>query len=105
MINIEELKLLCTVENIAVTKHAKNRLAERKISINDIVNIIKQGRIIKQYEDDKPLPSCLILGPDAHGKMCHAVISHDDDYIYLITSYYPDENLWEDDLTTKKENV
>ena len=105
MIDIEELKLLCNYENIAVTQHAKNRLVERKICIDDIVSAVKQGEIIKQYEDDRPLPSCLILGPAVSGKMCHVVVSHDDNYIYLITAYYPDTKIWGKDLKTRKENI
>ena len=105
MIDIAALKLLCCDKNIAVTKHAKNRLVERKISILDIISVIKHGEIIKQYEDDRPLPSCLILGSDINGKKCHVVVSHDDDYIYLITAYYPDEKIWSKDLKTRKENA
>ena len=105
MIDIAELKSLCSYENIAVTKHAKDRLAERKISIDDVLSAIKQGEIIKQYEDDKPLPSCLILGSDTNKRMCHVVASHDDDFIYLITAYYPDEKIWKEDLKSRKENV
>lgn len=62
MIEIETLKQMNIPEKIALTKHAKQRLDEREIKIADIVNCIKTGEIIKQYEDDKPLPSCLILG-------------------------------------------
>ena len=62
MIAIEQLKALNRLENIAITEHARVRLYERNISIDDIVNGINTGEIIKQYRDDKPLPSCLILG-------------------------------------------
>lgn len=61
-------------------------------------------KFIKQYEDDKPLPSCLILGKDQKQRHIHVVISHDDDFIYLITAYYPDPNLWEADFKTRKEH-
>ena len=37
-------------------------LRERLFTIDDIVNGINTGEVIKQYEDDKPLPSCLVLG-------------------------------------------
>lgn len=29
---------------------------------DSIIKVIMQGEIIKQYEDDKPFPSCLLLG-------------------------------------------
>lgn len=74
---------------MAVTKHAKERLVERGIKIDDVTQCINTGEIIKQYEDDKPLPSCLILGREIGGKCMHMVMSKDEEYFYLITAYYP----------------
>jgi hypothetical protein len=54
MITIEQLKALNKLESIAITEHARIRLYERNISIDDIVNGINTGEIIKQYPDDKP---------------------------------------------------
>ena len=90
-------------EQIAITKHANERLKERKITADDIVNCISTGEIIKQYEDDKPLPSCLILGKSCNGKPLHIVVSNDDNFIYLITAYYPDPSVWKADFKTRKE--
>lgn len=89
-------------EKIALTKHARERLVERGITIADITMGIKMGEIIKQYEDDKPLPSCLILGHLMNNKRIHIVVSNDEEYIYLITAYYPDPGQWEDDFRTRK---
>lgn len=103
MIDIETLKSLNNINNIAVTEHARIRLIERGISINDVVSCITYGEIIKQYEDDKPFPSCLILGISTHNTHIHIVVSTDDEYIYLITAYYPDTNKWNPDFKTRKE--
>ena len=78
------------MENIIITEHARIRLLERKIYVDDIVNAISTGEIIKKYENDKPFPSCLILGCSVDNKYIHVVASLDDDFIYLITAYYPD---------------
>lgn len=102
MIDIETLKKMNKPEKIAITKHAKERLAERNITVADIVKGIETGEIIKQYEDDKPLPSCLILGYSANNNYIHIVASNDEEYIYLITAYYPDSEQWEDDFKTRK---
>ena len=47
VIDIAKLKTMNTPEQIAVTKHAKERLLERNITIADIVNGIATGEIIK----------------------------------------------------------
>ncbi len=102
MIKIEALKKLNKLENIIITEHARIRLLERKIYVDDIVNAISTGEIIKQYENDKPFPSCLILGCSVDNKYIHVVASLDDDFIYLITAYYPDTETWEPDLKTRR---
>ena len=48
MLNIDTLKSLNSINNIAVTEHARIRLIERGIAINDVVSCISSGEIIKQ---------------------------------------------------------
>jgi len=103
LLNIEDIRYLCNDENIAITKHAKNRLFERGIKVGDIQNAIMTGEIIEQYEDDKPFPSCLILGLNENNNYIHIVVSKNHGYLYIITAYIPDENEWESDLKSRKE--
>ena len=104
MININDMRNLCYDKSIAVTKHAKNRLSERNITVENIKNAIQTGEIIEQYEDDKPFPSCLLLGKAEQNKYIHAVASVDNEFLYIITAYSPDENKWGIDLKTRKEH-
>jgi len=104
LIDIEILKHMNYSPKIALTKHAKERLTERNISIADIINGIETGEIIKQYEEDKPLPSCLILGTSVKRRPLHIVISHDKEFIYLITAYYPDPEKWDKNFKTRKDH-
>ena len=103
MITIEALQAMNQPEHIAITEHARLRLWERGITAEDIISSIASGEIIRQYEDDKPFPSCLLLGRNTGGRHIHVVVSHDDEFIYLITAYYPDLNVWQADLKTRKE--
>lgn len=102
MIDIELLRRINKIENIIVTEHARIRLVERNITMQDIIKCIDSGEIIKQYEDDKPFPSCLILGVSINNRYLHIVVSTNDNYIHLITAYYPDLNQWESDYKTRK---
>lgn len=49
MIIIEQLKALNQLGNIAITEHARIRLYERNINVDDIINGIDTGEIIKLY--------------------------------------------------------
>lgn len=102
MIELQALRSLNRPETIAITEHARIRLAERNITVADVMKCIASGEIIKQYEDDKPLPSCLVLGKLDSEKYIHVVISHDEEYLYLITAYHPDSKQWEPDYRTRK---
>ena len=102
MLNISDLRNLCHDENMAITKHANNRLRERGITVDDIKSAIMMGEIIRQYEDDKPFPSCLVLGLSKIGRNIHVVASIDNDFLNIITAYYPDEKEWEVDFKSKR---
>ncbi len=102
MIDINKLRKLNTLKNIVVTEHARIRLNSRNISIYDVQRVINEGEIIRQYEEDKPFASCLILGLSVGNVALHVVVSHDEEFIYLITAYYPSPTIWELDFKTKK---
>ena len=59
MIIIDNLISLCEdINNVVISQHAFKRLRERSITINDILNGIKTGKIIEDYPEDYPYPSC-----------------------------------------------
>ena len=94
---------MCSDENIAVTQHANRRFQERKIFLDDIEAAIFSGKIIEEYPDDKPFPSCLILGKSEKNLPLHIVASIDEEFLYIITAYYPSSEKWENDFMTRKE--
>lgn len=84
MISIDELRQLNTANHYAITEHARIRLFERRITIDDVICCVENGKIIEQYENDKPFSSCLILGIELKGKYIHVVVSCDEEYIYIL---------------------
>lgn len=104
-LDILELQKICMPSNIKITLHAAKRLEQRGILLNDVIHCIMHGEIIEQYPDDYPHPSCLILGLTINQKYLHTVIGCNNSELFLITAYYPNEDKWESDLKTRKENV
>ncbi len=76
--------------------HAVERMFERGISIEDVRQIIRTGKIIEDYPNDKPFPSCMILGY-IEKRPLHVVIAMDRsaDKAVVITVYEPDLSQWE----------
>ncbi|MGI5100000.1 DUF4258 domain-containing protein [Treponema vincentii] len=48
------------------SEHVFRRMAERSFSPNTIKEVIQNGKTIKEYPDDTPYPSRLILGYDGN---------------------------------------
>ena len=101
MIAIETLQTLCK-NSIVFTNHALIKMKERGIISHDIETAILCGDIIAQYEDDKPYPSCLILGFTDSNKPVHVVVSINENILWVITSYFPSLDIWENDYKTRK---
>ena len=102
MLRIEEIISMCKDETIILTNHVNERMKERDIKYEDLIIAILNGKIIEQYEDDKPYPSCLIMGYTSDNKPLHIIAGVESGMIWLITSYYPTIIKWEDDFITRK---
>lgn len=83
--------------------HAVQRMFERNIQPEVVRSVVEKGEVIREYTDDKPYPSRLILGWH-EGKPLHIVAANRDDAdeIIIITVYEPDPNIWNPDFKTKK---
>lgn len=101
--DIEIYKKLCHDETIVMTRHARQRLVERNIALDDVEQTIRTGRIIEEYPNDTPFPSCLILGDSGNHKPLHIVVSTDNEFLYIITAYHPDPQKWAEDFSVRKE--
>lgn len=64
--------ILCN--EIRISGHALQRMFERGIIPAHVMDALSAGEVIKEYEDDKPYPSYLILN-FIQGKPIHAVVS------------------------------
>jgi hypothetical protein len=60
--NIKDLVKKIKDEKIKWGGHASERILERNITRDDVIESILHGKIIEEYPDDFPFPSCLILG-------------------------------------------
>ena len=101
-LSIDTIQKLCTQGKIRWTVHGLERLQERDIRIADVKNCILNGEIIEEYPDDYPHPSCLVFGYTVNHVVLHLVVGADENYIYVITAYYPDTIKFEDDLKTRR---
>jgi len=83
--------------------HAIQKMFERSISQDDVRHVVKSGVVIRDYPDDKPYASRLILGWREQRPLHIVAADKDDDETIIITAYEPDPAIWEADFKTKKE--
>ena len=88
---------------LIISQHALQQIFKRDISIELIKLAISEGELIKNYPDDKPYPSKLMLYFKNEMPL-HIVIAENkrDNQIILITAYVPEIGIWNSDFKTKK---
>jgi hypothetical protein len=98
---MENIIPACTLDTVVFTGHVRKRMKERDINYDDVVLAITNGEIIEQYQDDKPYPSCLILGYSGKEPI-HVCLSLDNGVIWMITTYIPTLDKWEEGFKIRK---
>jgi len=100
---IDKIKNAIAIDRIIFKNHALVGMLERKIKSGEITNSLLNSVIIENYDDDRPFPSCLLLGY-SDNRPLHIVLSYDtiNDIIYIITIYEPSHELWSDDLKKRR---
>ena len=102
-LNIDKIKHLIKEERIRWTNHVMVRLLQRNITQSDVEYALLNGEIIEEYEDSYPYPSCLVYGINLDNKVLHIVCGSNEEELWIITAYYPDNTEWQNDLKTRKE--
>lgn len=103
-LTIDFIRELCATGKIKWTIHVLRKLQERGIYREDVYCAIGNGKIIEQYPEDYPYPSCLVFGKDLQNNPLHMVIGSYGTILYLVTAYTPDSEHFHDDYETRKGN-
>lgn len=84
-----------------LTLHAQQRLDQRAILLSELLEILYNGEIIEEYLDDKPYPSCLIMGRIRGGFPVYAVVAVEKQ-VHVITVHWMDPEKWLDPKTRRE---
>lgn len=101
MIEMNTIKELCNQSKIKWSGHASARIQQRGISREDVIHCILNGEIIEQYPDFWMNPACLIFGFSVNDKIMHVVVGMDE-YLHIVTAYFPSAEKFEADMKTRK---
>ncbi len=84
-------------------KHVLQRLAERSITLDAVLQTLAEGERLEDYPEDRPYPSALFMAW-ADNRPLHVVAAFDEDnnWAYVITAYEPDLEHFEGDYKTRR---
>ena len=73
------------------TGHILRKIIARGIDERDVERVAETGQLVRDYADDQPFPSRLMLGLSTNEQPLHVVIAQNDEKAcFLITAYWPD---------------
>jgi hypothetical protein len=76
---------------------------ERRISVDDVRQVLEAGDVIEDYPEDVPYPSRLMLGR-VRNRPIHVVAADNqmNQEVIVITAYEPDRTQWQPDFRRRK---
>ena len=88
---------------IIYQRHAVERMAQRRISEEDVEHVLLTGETVEAYPNDTPYPSELLLGWCGN-RPVHVVAATDktNQRKIVITVYVPDPVKWETNFKRRK---
>ena len=94
---------LSVPERLVFRRHALERMAQRRVTVDDVRRILDSGAVIREYPDDRPFPSRLTLGWLGE-RPVHVVSAVDaiDATTIIITVYEPDRTVWDETFRRKR---
>ena len=83
---------------VRITDHADEEAFDDGLTFEEIYFSVMHGEVIEDYHNDKPYPSCLIMGRTFSGDPIHSVWAYNsvNRWAVLVTVYRPDPERWID---------
>jgi hypothetical protein len=94
--DIENIIAAIRNSRVRITDHADEEAVDDGLTFEEIYFSVFHGEVIEDYSNDKPYPSCLILGRNFLSEPIHSVWAYNpvNDWVVLITVYRPDPARW-----------
>ena len=89
-------------QNVRLTQHALQEMAEEDFTLDEIVEAIASGQILEDYPRHRRGACCLVNGLTATGRPVHVVCTTARPTLIIITVYEPTLPKW---VTPRRRSV
>ena len=101
--DLKNLRSAISLGNIQWQRHSLEKMLERDVSRNEVIQTILNGEQIENYADDTPFPSGLFFAINGI-RPIHVVVAFNSvtQTAFIITVYEPDLIHFESDFKTRR---
>ena len=90
----EQIRMQAQEENIRITQHAQQEMAEEDITLDEVLETIFAGTILENYPEHRRGACCLVGGSTQNGRPVHIVCTSTQPVLIIITVYEPRPPKW-----------
>ena len=91
---LEQIRSQADIENIRITQHAQQEMAEEDITLDEVLEAIATGQILENYPKHRRGACCLLNGITKKGRPLHIVCTTERPVLIIITVYEPKPPKW-----------
>lgn len=92
--SLERLWEQAATEQVRVTAHAQQEMAEDGFALDDVLRAIQHGQILEDYPEHRRGACCLLGGKAGDGRPLHVVCTTSQPLLIVITVYEPKPPKW-----------
>ena len=91
---IDRLRQQAETDRLRITLHAHQEMVEEDVSLDEVVSVLSQAKVVENYPDHKRGACCLVCGPSPAQRHLHIVCTTSLDAAIIITVYEPKPPKW-----------
>lgn len=96
---LAKVRKCVSLNRLLYSRHAREEMESEELGLireQEVFEALTQGKIVENYPEDEPYPSCLIFGRTLQNRPLHVVCSYaeEDDTVIIITVYEPNAARW-----------